>query len=129
MAAMTRMSTLMGVLEPMRSNSCSWRIRSSLVWVPSVISPISSRKMVPLSAPSKRPLRMVMAPVKEPFSWPKSSVSRSVSGSAAQLTLISGWGLRGLARWMASATSSLPVPDSPVTSTVASDAATFPMSL
>ena len=128
-AAITRMSILIGTLEPMRSNSRSWRMRSSLVWVPSVISPISSRKMVPLLAVSKRPLRIVMAPVNEPFSWPNSSVSSSVSGSAAQLTLISGCGLRLLARCSASATSSLPVPDSPVMRTVASDGATLPMSL
>ena len=41
----------------------------------------------------------------------------------------SGWGLRLLARCSASATSSFPVPDSPEMSTVASEGATFPMSL
>ncbi len=129
MATITRMSIWIGVLEPMRSNSRSCRMRSSFVCVPSVISPISSRKMVPLLAVSNRPLRIVMAPVNEPFSWPNSSVSRSVSGSAAQLTFTSGCGLRLLARCSASATSSLPVPDSPVMRTVASDGATLPMSL
>jgi hypothetical protein len=72
---------------------------------------------------------MVMAPVNEPFSWPNSSVSSSVSGRAAHETLTSGWGLRLLARCSASATSSFPVPDSPEISTVASEPATFPMSL
>ncbi len=84
---------------------------------------------MPLLALSNRPLRMVMAPVNEPFSWPNSSVSSSDSGSAAQLTFTSGCGLRLLARCSASATSSLPVPDSPVMRTVASDGATLPMSL
>src|SRR5439155_22168388 len=36
-------------------------------------SPISSRKIVPPSADSKRPKRRCSAPVKEPFSCPKSS--------------------------------------------------------
>ena len=71
----------------MRSNSRSWRMRSSFVCVASVISPISSRKIVPLSAVSKRPLRMVMAPVNEPFSWPNSSrlQQRLRQGRAADL--------------------------------------------
>jgi hypothetical protein len=53
-----------------------------------------------------------------PFSWPNSSDSRSVSGMAATLMATSGWPLRGLGRWMARATSALPVPLSPVMSTV-----------
>jgi len=36
-------------------------------------SPTSSRKSVPPSASSKRPKRRWRAPVKAPFSWPKSS--------------------------------------------------------
>ena len=42
------------------------------------ISPISSRKMVPWWASSKSPRRESMAPVKAPFSWPKSSLSSTV---------------------------------------------------
>src|SRR5258708_31901106 len=68
-------------------------------------------------------------PVKEPFSWPKSSLSSSVSGSAAQLTFTRGPSRRSEALWMASAISSLPVPVSPVTSTVAGVRATRPMVL
>ncbi len=49
------------------------------------MSPISSRKMVPAWASSTRPSFWRMAPVKEPFSWPKSSLSRRFSGMAAQL--------------------------------------------
>jgi len=83
-------------------------------------SPISSRKMVPPSASSKRPNRLAMAPLKAPFSWPNSSLSTNPAGKAAQLTLMSGLSLRLLVEWMARAISSLPVPVSPVTSTEAS---------
>ena len=47
-------------------------------------------------------------------------LSRSVSVIAAQFTRTNGRSPRRLATWIARATSSLPVPDSPVTSTVAS---------
>ena len=83
------------------------------------MSPISSRKMVPPLASSKRPLRCCWAPVKAPFSCPKSSLSMRFSGRAAQLTLMKALFLRGLLKWMARAMSSLPVPDSPRTRTVA----------
>ncbi len=59
-----------------------------------------------------------MAPVKAPFSWPKSSDSSSVSESAATLTAMNGLWRRGESAWIPRATISLPVPDSPVTSTV-----------
>ena len=89
-----------------------------------MVSPISSMKSVPPLASSKRPRRARMAPVKAPRAWPKSSLSSRVSVMAAQLTGTNGWALRRLPAWMARATSSLPVPDSPVRSTVASVAAT-----
>ena len=60
-----------------------------------------------------------------PFWWPKSSLSTSSAGRAAQLSLISCLSLRGLPAWMASAKSSLPVPDSPRKSTVARLGATW----
>ena len=44
------------------------------------MSPISSRKIVPLSASSNRPLRRASAEVNAPFSWPNSSLSSSVLG-------------------------------------------------
>ena len=50
------------------------------------MSPISSRKSVPPSHSSNLPIRWPTAPVNEPFSWPNSSLSRSDSGMAAQLT-------------------------------------------
>ena len=69
------------------------------------------------------------APVNAPRSWPKSSLSMSSRGMAAQLTLTNGASLRGLRRWMARLTSSLPVPLSPVMSTLALVGATLSMSL
>jgi len=46
-------------------------------------------------------------------------------GIAPQLTAMNGRSVRGLAEWMARATSSLPVPLSPVIKIVASVTATF----
>jgi two-component system, NarL family, invasion response regulator UvrY len=57
--------------------------------------------------------------VKAPRSWPKSSDSNSVSGIAAQFTLMNGASRRRLARCTARANSSLPVPESPSSSTLA----------
>ncbi len=81
------------------------------------MSPISSRKMVPLSARSNLPLRWATALVNAPFSWPKSSLSISSSGMAAQLTSIKGFPDLLESRCMLRATNSLPVPFSPVIST------------
>ena len=65
------------------------------------------------------------APVKLPFSCPKSSLSMSPSGMAPQLMATKGWSLRSLRAWMLRATTSLPVPLSPVTSTVVLVGASF----
>jgi len=73
---------------------------------------------VPPSASSNMPFRRDVAPVKAPFSCPKSSDSRRLSGRAAQLTAMNERAFRGEWPWMARATSSLPVPLSPVRSTV-----------
>jgi hypothetical protein len=59
-----------------------------------------------------------------PFSYPNSSDSMSWAGSAAQFTLTSARAWRGEWSCRARATSSLPVPVSPVISTVVSRAAT-----
>ncbi len=64
------------------------------------------------------------ASVNAPRAWPKSSLSSRGSGIAAQLTATNGPWLRRPRAWSARATTSLPVPLSPVTRTVASDAAT-----
>ena len=54
------------------------------------MSPISSRKRVPPLACSNLPIRCFTADVKEPFSCPKSSLSISSEGIAAQFTSING---------------------------------------
>ena len=90
------------------------------------MSPISSRKRVPPFACSNFPFLLAAAPVKAPFSWPKSSDSMSSVGNAAQFTATNAPPLRAVLRSCSSrATSSFPVPDSPRTSTVASVSATF----
>ena len=66
-----------------------------------------------------------MAPVKEPFSCPNSSLSSRCSGRAAQFTATKGAFSRPEWAWMKRANISLPVPDSPEMSTVALDGATW----
>ena len=85
--------------------------------------------MLPPSASSNLPRRIVAAPVNAPRSCPNSSLSISSVGMAAQLTLMNGRAANGLSRWMCAASSSLPVPDSPVSSTPASERATCVASL
>ncbi len=84
-------------MPPTRSNSRSCSTRSSCTCTAGVRSPISSRKSVPPCASSKRPRRAASAPVKAPFSWPKSSLSIRPSGRAAQFTLTKARAARGLA--------------------------------
>ena len=91
--------------------SCS--TRSSLTCSASGMSPISSKKIVPPSAAWNSPLCACTAPENAPRAWPKSSDSSSGSGIAPQLTATNGLSPRGLARWIARARSSLPVPESP----------------
>ena len=64
------------------------------------------------------------APVKAPFSWPKSSLSMSPSGMAPRLTATKGAWNRGLNSWTIRASPSLPVPVSPRMSTVVAAGAT-----
>ena len=68
---------------------------------------------------------MDSAPVKAPLLNPKNSLSRRFSGMAPQLTEINGPLLLLLNRWIPFATSSLPVPLSPVINTVVSYLATL----
>ena len=91
------------------------------------ISLISSRKIVPWFAYSNLPSLRFCAPVKAPFSKPKSSLSSSSDGSAAQFTFTKGWSRRPESWCSVRATSSLPVPLSPRTSTVMSVSATCSM--
>src|SRR6266545_1933354 len=98
--------------------------RSSSPCILSVISPISSRNMVPPSAISSLPGLSRYAPVNDPLTCPNSSDSSRVSGRPAQLTAIIVRCARGLRLWISCATSSLPTPLSPVTRILASDLAT-----
>ncbi len=82
------------------------------------ISPISSRKMVPPSAWAKRPARALEAPVNAPLACPNSSDSTRLAGIAAQFTGTNGPLRRPDPACSDRAASSLPVPDSPVMSTV-----------
>ncbi len=79
---------------------------------------------MPPSAASTAPSRARSAPVNAPRVWPKSSDSKRLSGTAPQSKITKGPRARGERSWRARATSSLPVPVSPRTSTVASEGAT-----
>ena len=48
--------------------------------------PISSKKIVPLLAISKYPLRAATAPVNAPFTWPNSADSSSSDGTEPLFT-------------------------------------------
>ena len=78
---------------------------------------------MPPSASSKQPGFSLRAPVKAPFSWPKSSFSRISRGKAAQLMATKGPYFRVDLSWMARATSSLPVPLSPMMNMLALEGA------
>ena len=119
-AARMRTSILIGLPPPTRSISRASMARNSLACASAPKSPTSSRKRVPVCASSKRPRRRSVAPVNAPRSCPNISLSTRSRGMAAQFTRMNGRSRRGLARCSAAATSSLPVPDSPVISTRAS---------
>ena len=82
------------------------------------MSPISSRKTVPPLACSKRPRLVACAPVKAPRTCPKSSLSSSPSGIAVQLIGTKGLSARLPWKWIVRATTSLPVPLSPLIKTL-----------
>src|SRR6478609_6268364 len=114
----------MEMREPSRTTSASCSTRSNLTCRPSDKSPISSRNRLPLCALSNQPRRLLAAPVKAPFSCPNSSLSTNCSAMAPQLTATNARSRRWLSACKWRATISLPVPVSPVMSTVASLAAT-----
>ena len=116
---MTRTSTRMVRLSPTRSNSRSWSTRSSFTWSFGDMLLISSRKMVPPWAASNRPVLLSTAPVNAPLTWPNSSLSSRFSCSAPQLTRTYGPSDRRLSLWTALAMTSLPVPVSPMSRTLA----------
>src|SRR5471030_997803 len=123
-AASTRTSIGMLLREPRRTTSRSCSTRNNLTWIAIGKSPISSRNKVPPSASSNHPALALRAPVKAPFSWPNSSASTRDSENAPQLTATNGRLRRALRLWMCRATNSLPVPVSPMISTLASLGAT-----
>jgi hypothetical protein len=124
-AASTRMSTFSGFESPTLVTTRSCSARRSFTWSDSGSSPISSRKSVPLSAAWNFPARVATAPVKAPFTCPKSSDSMRFSGMAPQLMTMKGPLARLERLWISRAMSSLPVPVSPVMSTDTSVGATF----
>ncbi len=77
------------------------------------VSVTSSRKRVPRRASSKVPSRRRSAPVKAPFSWPKSSLSTRFGEIAPQFTPTKGPEARRDRSWRVRAATSLPVPLSP----------------
>ena len=97
-----------------------WMARRSLAWDCIGILAISSRKSVPPSACSNLPAWSDFASVNAPFTWPKSSLSKSVSVMAPASTQTIGLSARPESLWISCARTSLPVPFSPVMSTVAS---------
>ena len=126
-AANTRTFTLVVLSLPTRVISFSCKARSTLACAARLRSPISSKNSVPPSACSNFPARSLTAPVNDPFMWPNSSDSISSDGMAAQFTSTIGPAARVDFSCIRRATTSLPVPFSPVMSTRASVGATFSM--
>ena len=105
----TRTSNCMSVRPPTRVTIEFSNTRSSFDCNSRFISPISSRKRVPLFACSNFPGVVLIAPVNAPFSYPNNSASIKSRGIAAQFTA-TNLPLRRLASCTLSATSSLPTP-------------------
>ena len=126
-AAIIRVSTFWDLFSPTLINSPSSITLSNLACVSIGSSPTSSKKIVPLFAASKYPFRLSIAPVNEPFLWPKSSPSIIPEGIAAQLTIIKFSNFLLLFLCIALAIRSLPEPDSPLTNTEISVFATWPI--
>ncbi|MNL17263.1 hypothetical protein D3C87_1383470 [compost metagenome] len=117
-AATTRISTGRSSFEPSGETSRISRTRNIFTCTASGMLSISSRNSVPPLECSMRPTRFFCAPVKAPGSWPKSSLSITVSGSAPQFSATKLPLDRFLLqRCSAVATTSLPLPVSPATST------------
>ena len=108
MAASTRTSTRISLVPPTCRNTDVSSTRSRFTCVDGLISPISSRKIVPPWATSNRPGLALSAPVNAPRSCPNSSLCSRLSCSAAQSTTTNGLDLRGLRAWSSLATRSLP---------------------
>ena len=92
---MMRVSTFCVSTQPTRMNSFSWRTRRSFACVSSEIVPISSKKIEPPSATSKRPFLLAIAPVKAPLTWPKRFDSSRSVGIEPEFTVTNGAPERG----------------------------------
>ena len=57
--------------------------------------PVSSDADIEVKVMRPQDMPRAVAPVKDPFSWPKTSLSISVGGSAARFTATNGSALRG----------------------------------
>ena len=123
-AVIRRMSTCRSCTSPRRRKRCSSRTFSSLACTCGSASPTSSRKSVPRCATSIKPGFAATAPVKAPFSWPKSSESRRSRDRPAQLRSTKASSARGPFWCSHRARTPLPVPDSPCSRTQALEAAT-----
>ena len=124
---MTLTLTLISLSEPTREILLSCKALKTFAWADKLISPISSRKIVPPLADSNLPALSLFAPVKEPFTCPNNSLSISSEGIAAQFTSIMGAFALSDFSCNQCATSSFPVPFPPVINTLASVAATLSM--
>ncbi len=89
-AATTRTSTVRRWLEPSTSKVRSCSTRSSFTCDAGSRSPISSRKIVPPLAISKRPLRSWRASVNAPRTWPNISLSNSDDEMPPRFTFTNG---------------------------------------
>ena len=124
-AATTLTFTLMSLSEPTLEILFSCNALNTFACADKLISPISSKKIVPPFAASNLPALSLLAPVNEPFTCPNNSLSINSDGIAAQLTSIIGALERSDFSCNQCATNSLPVPFGPVIKTLASVAATF----
>ena len=123
--AINRRSICLVCVDPNRRVSPCCTTRNSRVWAWSGSSLMASRNKVPPSAASISPVRACLVLDEPPDSWPNSSASINRSGIAEQFKAMMGAFRRELRACTARATNSLPVPDSPRTSTVESTAATL----
>ena len=83
---------------------------SSFACVSSGMLLISSKKIVPVSANSKRPFFACKAPVNAPFTWPNRFDSNKSCGKLPEFTVINGQPARVEFVCNARAINSLPVP-------------------
>ena len=128
-AQSTRTSVSIGLVSPNLRISPDSKNRSSFTWMLRFSSPNSSKNKVPVLATSNRPLWSRSAPVKAPRLWPNNSLSTKFSAKAPQLTGTNGFLPLRLCIHRVRAANSLPVPVSPVISTVESVGDTVAISL